>query len=156
MFANSLGNWQNWPAAGDTSSNPYTQVRFLSDTKLPEHFSEVLTFYRDQDDEGGRLSEDCHYLLSMPRPTARRWSVSVKTIQGAVTQLVTQDDVISNKNIVEINLSGSVQPGNWLQLNDQISPKVVLRLYDGDTIIAQGSGKDGKLDLPLLKRVACS
>jgi hypothetical protein len=153
IFANSYGKWQNWPVPGDTSSNPYTLARFLTETKLPEHFSEVLTFYRRDDDQGDGLSEDCNYLLSMPIPTARRWSVALETLPGQSPQLVTQDDVISVGGVVEVQLSNTPQPGNWLQISDAGSPKVILRLYDGETITAQG--RNGQLGLPSITRLAC-
>lgn len=158
FFTDQYGNWLNWPVAGNPASNPYTQARFIANGQLPEHFSEVLTFYRDQDDSGDKLVEDCTYLMSIERPTARRWSISLSGNASGARQLLTQDDAISIDRKVNVALSASPQPGNWLQMSNTVNPRVVFRLYDGDTITAQGpSGRgSGTLGLPSLKRVSCS
>ena len=132
------------------------QARFIANGRLPEHFSEVLTFYRDKDDSGDKLTEDCSYEMSIERPTARRWSISLTGNASNTQQLLTQNDVISVDRKVIVELSASPQPGNWLQMSNTASPRVVFRLYDGDTITAQGPSGGGTLGLPSLKRVSCS
>lgn len=156
LFTDQYGNWQNWPVAGNPAYNPYTQAKFTSNGQLPEHFSEVLTFYRDKDDSDDKLVEDCTYVLSVERPTARRWTISLTGNASNTQQLVTQDDAISIDRKVIVRLSASPQPGNWLQMSNADSPRVVFRLYDGDTITAQGPSGAGALGLPSLKRVSCS
>ena len=156
LFTDQYGNWQNWPVAGNPSYNPYTQAKFISNGQLPEHFSEVLTFYRDKDDSGEKLLEDCTYELSIERPTARRWSISVAGNGNSARQLLTQDDAISIDRKIVVAVSATPQPGNWLQMSTSTSPRVVFRLYDGDTITAQGPGGGGTLGLPRLKRVSCT
>lgn len=156
FFTDQYGNWKNWPVAGNPSNNPYTQAKFIANGQLPEHFSEVLTFFRDQDDTGDKLVEDCSYLLSIERPSARRWSISLTGNASGEPQLLTQDDVISIGRTVRVRVSTSPQQGNWLRMSDSDNPRVVFRLYDGDTITAQGPNGSGTLGLPSLSRVSCS
>jgi len=155
FFTHKYGNWNNWPVAGNPANNPYTQAKFIANGQLPEHFSEVLTFYRSEDDGGDKLTEDCTYVMSIDRPTARRWSISLTGNAGRTPQVLTQNDVISMGEKVTVLLSASPQPGNWLRISNADDPRVVFRLYDGDTITAQGTGS-GALGLPSLKRVTCS
>ena len=155
FFAHKYGNWNNWPVAGNPANNPYTLAKFIANGQLPEHFSEVLTFYRSEDDGGDKLTEDCTYLMSVDRPTARRWSISLTGNSGGAQQVLTQNDVISMGEKVTVTLSTSPQPGNWLRMPSTGDPRVVFRLYDGDTITAQGAG-GGALGLPSLARVSCS
>lgn len=155
FFTERYGNWNNWPVAGNPANNPYTQAKFIANGQLPEHFSEVLTFYRNQDDEGDQLAEDCTYIMSINRPTARRWSISLTGNAGRTPQVMTQDDVVSMGDKVTVLLSALPQPGNWLRMANTDGPRVVFRLYDGDTITAQGP-TGGTLGLPSLTRVSCS
>jgi hypothetical protein len=156
FFTDQYGYWKNWPVAGNPASNPYTHAKFIANGQVPEHFSEVLTFYRDQDDGGGKLTEDCTYLLSIERPTARRWSISLTGNADGDPQLLTQDDVISIGRTVRVLLSAAPQQGNWLRISNAAAPRVLFRLYDGDTITAQGPNGGGSLGLPSVKRVSCS
>ena len=147
------GNWYSWPSAGHPDSSPYSQARYLLAGTVPEHFSEVLTLYRDHDDDGGRLAADCTYIIAMQRPEARRWIISVFAEDGVQGAVLTQDDVISRAGRVELKLSGDPQPGNWLRLAADGSPRVVFRMYDGETILRQANGN---LELPSVKLEGCS
>ena len=156
VFASQLGYWQSWPVASGSDSNPYLLARYISKGHLPEHFSEVLTFYRTRDDDGNKISEDCTYVLSMKRPSARRWSVSAAAGAGDTRETFLNDTVISSGGNVEINIAATPQPGNWLNISDNGNPAIQFRMYDGDTITAQGQGENQKLDLPSIRLGACS
>jgi hypothetical protein len=126
------GNWYTWPGSGDPESSPYSQARFLLDGQLPEYFAEVTTLYRSRDDDGGRLSQSCVYLVSMKRPEVRRWTLSLVDEDDSATSLVTQDDVVSTGGTVEVRLASVTQPGNWLAFGNEGAGRLVLRLYDGE------------------------
>lgn len=147
------GNWYTWPSAGHPNSSPYSQARFLLAGTLPEHFSEVVTFFRRHDDSNGSLSSDCTYVVSMQRPGARRWALSVAADGDPQKRSLTQDDVIAHDDLIEVRLSGDPQPGNWLSTEGIDSPYLYFRLYDSETILSQG--KD-RLDLPRVKLETCS
>lgn len=135
MISERHGNWHSWPGAGDPVSSPYSQARFLLAGHLPEHFSEVTTLYRSEDDDGGNISGSCVYLLSLKRPGVRRWSVTIVDdgkSPGAGSSVLTQDDVFSRDGTVEIRLAALPQPGNWLPMPEDAAPLLVLRLYDGE------------------------
>ncbi len=147
------GRWYAWPTSGDPRSSPYSQARFLLDGHLPEHFTEVTTLYRSHDDDGGRLSQSCVYLVSMKRPEVRRWTLSLVNDNGAATSLVTQDDVISVAGNVDVHLADVPQPGNWLDFGGEDPGRLVLRLYDGDE---RASPADIDASLPRVMRERCS
>ncbi len=156
LFAEQLENWQFWPVSGAPNSNPYTIARYHNAGLLPEHFGEVLTFYRSRDDGGSKLSPDCTYMLEMPRPSARRWVVSVPTGDDESPQLLTQDTTFAEKGTIKISLSTTPQSGNWLKWSTTEVPKIVLRMYDGDTIVSQSTEQQEKLSLPSTRLVVCS
>jgi len=149
----SHGKWFTWPGAGDPASSPYSQAYFLLDGHLPEHFSEVTTLYRSHDDDGGRLSQSCVYLVSMKRPDVRRWTLSLLDENGAAGSIVTQDDVISIGGIVDVRLAGAPQAGNWLSFGEHDTGRLVLRLYDGED---RPSWADLDASLPKVTRESCS
>lgn len=147
------GQWFTWPSAGHPDSSPYSQAKYLLAGTLPEHFSEIVTFFRRHDDAGGSLSGDCTYVISMPRPGARRWALSIGASGEAQAEVLTQHDVIARDDRIEIRVSPEPQPGNWLRSNGVDAPYLYLRLYDAETILNQSSEK---LELPTVKLEACS
>lgn len=147
------GNWYTWPAGGAPDSTPYSQAYFLLRGHLPEHFTETMSLYRSHDDTGGRLSVDCVYLLTMERPEARRWTLSLTGEEGRASAVLTQDDVISMAGKIEVRLASVPQPGNWLRLSDEGSEQLVLRLYDGDDRLQPSEADAG---LPALAQESCS
>ncbi len=147
------GQWYAWPASGDPRSSPYSQAQFLLDGHLPESFTEVTTLYRSHDDNGGRISQSCVYLVSMKRPDARRWTLSLVDQDGTASSLVTQDDVISIGGNVDVRLAGVPQPGNWLAFAGRDPDRLVLRLYDGED---RASWAEIDAGLPRVSRESCS
>lgn len=147
------GNWFTWPSAGHPNSSPYSQSKYLLAGVLPEHFSETVTFFRQHDDDGGSLSAECTYLVSMARPAARRWALSVGEQGNMQTSVLSQNDVIASDDRIEIRVSAHPQHGNWLALNGLDAPLLYFRLYDAETILNQGSDR---LELPTVKQESCS
>ncbi|MGB7204685.1 MAG: DUF1214 domain-containing protein [Anderseniella sp.] len=156
FFASKLGHWYSWPVTSGSDSNPYVLARYISNGHLPEHFSEVLSFYRTHDDDGNRLSEDCTYVLSMKRPSARRWSVSATVGATDAAETFLKDTVISRAGIVEISISATPQPGNWLAISDDDNPVILFRMYDSDSIAANAQGDNQQLELPSITLGDCS
>lgn len=147
-------NWYMWPAPGDPESSPYSQSKFLLAGHLPEHFSEVTTLYRSHDDDGGQLSSDCVYLLSMKRPALRRWTISLLDGTGTAVSVLTQDTIISSGGTVDVRLASTPQPGNWLRFGPDGTGQLVLRLYDGEDR-PPGTEQTEAL-LPTLRQESCS
>jgi hypothetical protein len=147
------GQWFTWPSAGHPDSSPYSQSKYLLAGVLPEHFSETVTFFRQHDDAGGRLSSQCNYVVSMARPAARRWAVSLAAPDSAPTSVLTQNDVIANNDRIEISISGYPQSGNWLGSNGLDEPYLFFRLYDAETIL---NGGNDTFELPAVKLETCS
>lgn len=152
LISDRHGNWYTWPAGGAPDSSPYSQAYFLLKGHLPEHFTEATSLYRSHDDDGGRLSPDCVYLLNMARPGARRWTLSLAGDGEAVSSVMTQDDVISTAGRIEVRLAALPQPGNWLRFGEG-AERLVLRMYDGEDRLRQA-----ELDasLPTLRQESCS
>ncbi|MEE4236129.1 MAG: DUF1214 domain-containing protein [Anderseniella sp.] len=152
LISDRHGNWYTWPAGGAPDSSPYSQAYFLLKGHLPEHFTEATSLYRSHDDDGGRLSPDCVYLLNMARPGARRWTLSLAGDGGAFSSVMTQDDVISTAGRIEVRLAALPQPGNWLRFGEG-AERLVLRMYDGEDRLRQA-----ELDasLPTLRQESCS
>jgi hypothetical protein len=146
------GKWFAWPTAGHPDSSPYSLARFLLAERLPEHFSEVLTVFRNHDDDGGKLSSNCTYRLSMQRPQARRWVLSAFDGDTAQLAVLSDNDVVSSQDRIEVMAARDPQPGNWLRLEPDTAPTLVLRLYDTDSILAQ---QDQTISLPAVKLETC-
>jgi hypothetical protein len=152
MFSESHGSWSSWPAAGDPDANPYTLARFLTANHLPEHVSEVRTFYATHDDEGGTLSAACDYLVKMPRPAVRRWSISLYQPGVPGTPMLSQDRAFSINGTVTVRVSSTAKPGNWLDSSEVSDMKLVFRLFNGG---AAASQDELKVDLPSVELERC-
>ncbi len=146
------GRWYAWPTAGHPENSPYSLARFLLAERLPEHFSEVLTVFRNHDDDGGRLSTVCTYRVTMQRPQARRWVLSLVDGDAAQKTMLSENDVVSRQGVIDIIVSPDPQPGNWLRLDPDIAPTLMLRLYDTDSILAQ---RNEVVALPAVKLETC-
>ena len=71
-----VGIWHMNPLAGSTGGDPYSRLYIAITSILALNKSETIYFEARTDDEGGRLTSACDYVLTGPPPDARWWSVT--------------------------------------------------------------------------------
>ncbi|MFV0296388.1 MAG: DUF1214 domain-containing protein [Hyphomicrobiaceae bacterium] len=115
------GAWTTWLTAGRSDADPYTRAHFMRRGMMPETSALAITFEAITDDTGELLHSSCEYKLLGTEPPARFWSISVFDHNGelipneAERYSYNSETVLraSNKRL-EISLSRSARPGNWL------------------------------------------
>jgi len=120
--------------------------------------TEGLAFFSNKDNRGEQYASNCEYKLTGIIPRGRLWTLSYfeTSKQNNITKpaYITSDDVIwSEDNQLEIYISKTAQPGNWLPLTTKNRFSLVLRIYD--TPLTSGA-LDAAIKTPLIERVACT
>ena len=155
------GPWVAWPRAHAQNADPYTIARFARDGGLLPPSGESIRFVARTDSEGRSLEGNCYYEISGTFPSARRWTLSVYDTEGEFVENPANRYGFHNMEVlrrpdgaVDINVSPTVSPGNWLPAPQ--SGKgfiVVLRLYDSP-LATEGLLTD--FTLPQIQRRWCA
>ena len=153
-----IGQWNIWPKAAVPSADPYTKAYLARAGKTWMSTTEGLAFFSTQDSKGEHYASNCEYKLTGIIPRGRLWTLSyIETSkQKSITKpaYITSDDVIWNEdNQLEIYISKTAQPGNWLPLTTKNRFSLALRIYD--TPLTSGA-LDAAIKTPLIERVGCT
>jgi hypothetical protein len=156
-----IGGWQAWPLAQTENADPYAKAHRARAGKLLLGGAEGLVFFADRDSDGGRLSNDCTYVVVGQTPPARFWTLHA-TDENNVLLDVDEEFPSSyhSQNVLkdqsggfEINVGRRPAPGNWLATGDQNKFfKLVLTLFDTPTA---GSSRLIDLQMPDILSEEC-
>jgi hypothetical protein len=154
-----VGPWLAWPQSGTPSPDPYTRAFLSRSGTLPLGRSEGLQFVASTDSDGQRLDRACRYRIDGNTPTATFWTLTPQATNG---QRITRPDGPSsfessriaraNDGSVQLYVSKTLAPLNWLEIVGDGSFQLVLNLYD--TTIFSGIGP-GETNFPSIIREAC-
>ena len=152
-----IGQWDIWPKAADPLADPYTQAYLARLGKIWMSTTEGLAFFSSTDNNGETYASNCEYRLTGIIPRGRLWTLSYietgKLNSGISPAYITSDDVIwSEDEQLEIYISKTAQPGNWLPLTSKGGFTLTLRIYD--TPLTSGA-LDAAIKTPLIERVSC-
>jgi hypothetical protein len=156
----SLGAWQAFPKAQSADADPYAKNHRAKAGRLLLASAEGLVFSAVNDDDGDRLDAGCDYTLSGDTPPARFWILHVATLEndplskapGIPLSLNSRNVLYRRDGSLEIALSATAKPENWLAMPKDEKFKLVLTLLD--TPAAGSSGLIG-LSMPEIRKVAC-
>jgi hypothetical protein len=131
------GPWRGAPRDGTVDVDPYALATIARAGLLPLGAAEGLTFLAASDSAGARLSASCDYAVTGPMPTARYWTLSALTPEGAPMANpaerygFTSGEVLwQDKRPVAITVSDHARAGNWLPVPSETRFVLMLRLYD--------------------------
>lgn len=134
-----LGAWSMWVKAGSTTADPYTKAIISKSGEVPLQAAEGLELIATHDDNGRSFKAACTYAISGALPAARFWTLNAYTKDGQIASNIAERYGLTSTEIVrdeagnfEINISATIQPGNWLPVAP-LPFQLILRLYDTST-----------------------
>jgi hypothetical protein len=155
-----VGPWVAWTEIGSTDPDPYTRARIARQARLELGRSEGIEFVARNDSDGRPLDRNCRYRVDGQTPVARFWTLVAVGADGADIarpggQRAMRSPTIARPSdgSVEIRVSRTLAPGNWLEITGQGRFRLVLNLYDA----AIFSGLASEVErLPAILNEGCS
>jgi hypothetical protein len=156
-----VGSWTAWPTAGAANADPHVRARHAAAGTLPLNIAEGLAFTARADSGGRPLEMGCDYRIAGRMPAAGWWTVSLYHEDGGGLianparryGFESHEVVRSEDGTVEIVVSPSARPGNWLPSGDGDGRLLLmLRLYN--TPLSVGGAVDA-IEMPVIERGAC-
>lgn len=154
-----VGPWEAWPSAGGPDADPYSVAQLARTGEVPLGAGEGLAFTARRDSNGDLLSGRCDYMIEGLTPPARLWTLTAYDGEGRLMDNAAQRAGFHSREIVrsadggmQIALSPSVKPGDWLPVARVANISLVLRLYD--TPLTTATEFTG-IDMPSIRREAC-
>jgi len=155
-----VGPWKAWPGVGGMEIDPYARAVISRSGEAPLGKEQGLAFIAARDTFGEKLNGACRYRILDPTPQARFWTLGLATPAGGLIVNAAGRHEYSSAEILrregggfQIEISPTVEPGNWLSPGDASRFLVVLRLYD------TGLAPDTRLDpanFPKIVKLRCA
>lgn len=153
------GPWTAWPQAGTPAPDPYSRAQLARSGALQLGIAEGMKFVATTDSDGTRLDRACRYRIDGATPVATFWTLTPVDEAG---QMVARPDgpagfhsgriARAADGSVELYVSKSISPLNWLEIVGDGPFSLVLTLYDAE-IFSGVSSSDTRL--PAIIREAC-
>lgn len=131
------GPWVAWPRAGAPSPDPYSRAYISRNGSLQLGLSEGLQFIATTDSDGSRLDRACRYRIDGTTPVSTFWTL-VPTAADGIS--ITRPDgppgfqssriARANDGSMQLYVSRSLSPLNWLEIAGDGPFQLVLTLYD--------------------------
>lgn len=156
-----IGPWSAWRDVGVPAPDPYTRAFIARSGALELGASEGIQFIATTDSDNRRLDRGCRYRIDGTTPAARFWTlVPVAPDDGRpITREDGPTDFHSARlsragdGSVELYVSKTLAPQNWLEITGDGAFDLVLTLYDTSSL--SGVGADVAA-LPSIIREACA
>lgn len=155
-----IGQWEVWPTAGEPHANPYTKAYLARTGSTWMGTIEGLAFFAKADRNGAPLLSNCTYQMDGKVPRGRLWTLSSMARKSSQTtpryniNFITSHDVIWKEDeSLQINISKTAQPNNWLPLTTSGTFILALRIYD--TPLTSGA-LDAAIETPIISKSGCS
>lgn len=154
-----IGPWTAWPRSGLPAPDPYTRAYLARTGALQLGQGEGMRFIATTDSDGAPLQRNCRYRIDGNTPTATFWTLVPTAPDGTVIARPEGPPGFNSRRIARAN-DGSVQlyvsktlaPLNWLEITGDGAFWLVLDLYDTTVFSGVGSSDAG---LPSIIREAC-
>lgn len=157
------GPWQQWPAIGRDSADPYTKAHMITTGKLRISSDSAGIFEARTDTEGARLHSSCNYVIDGANMQGLWWSLGVFDSRGnliandADRYEFTADTIAPNPNgSFVVTLGRDARPGNWLPTSGAGRLVLVLTVLDPATGLSSEERAERNTHLPIIKREGCS
>jgi len=154
-----IGPWTAWPRAGSPEPDPYTKAYLARSGALQLGQGEGMQFIATADSDGTPLNRNCRYRIDGTTPTATFWTLVPTAPDGST---IARPDgppgfnsariARANDGSVQLYVSKTLAPLNWLEITGNGSFQMLLTLYD--TTIFTNTGT-GPAPLPSIIREAC-
>ena len=153
------GPWVTWKSEGREDADPYTRAHFMRRGMLPVSSSLVQTYQATADSDGQALYSSCDYLIEGDEPQAAFWSLAVFDEQGRLIPNPAERHSFNSATVMrpggnrlDIALSRSARPGNWLPTGG--AGRLTL-LFTLEEPRASGPDRSQPKPLPPIRRIAC-
>lgn len=153
------GPWLAWTQAGSPSPDPYTRAFIARNAALQLGQAEGMQLVATTDSDGRPLDRACRYRIDGRTPTATFWTLVPVGPSGAA---IARPDgppgfhsariSRANDGSMQLYVSKTLSPLNWLELTGDGPFSLVLSLYD--TVLFTGVG-DNETLLPSIIREGC-
>jgi hypothetical protein len=154
-----IGPWLAWTRAGSPAPDPYTRAYLARNGALQLGQGEGMQFVATTDSDGQSLNRACRYRIDGNTPTATFWTLVPTAPDGAT---IARPDgppgfqsarvARANDGSVQLYISKSLAPLNWLEITGDGPFQLLLTLYDTTVFTSAGSGDNS---LPSIIREAC-
>ncbi|MEO8758952.1 MAG: DUF1214 domain-containing protein [Devosia sp.] len=154
-----IGPWTAWPRAGSPAPDPYTRAYLARSGALQLGQGEGMQFVATADSDGAPLNRSCRYRIDGNTPTTTFWTLAPVAADGST---IARPDgppgfysariARANDGSVQLYVSKTLAPLNWLEITGDGPFSLVLNLYD--TTVFSTAGSDDN-DLPSIIREAC-
>jgi len=154
-----IGPWTAWPRSGLPNPDPYTRAYLARSGALQLGQGEGMQFVATSDSDGNALNRACRYRIDGNTPTATFWTLVPVAADGANIARPDappgfESDRIARANdgSVQLYVSKTLAPLNWLEITGDGPFQMLLTLYDTTVFTNTGSGP---ATLPSIIREAC-
>ena len=154
------GPWTTWTQAGSPSPDPYTRAYITRHAALQLGQAEGLQLVAATDSDGRTLDRACRYRVDGRTPTATFWTLVPVDAKGA--SIARPDGpqgfhstrvARANDGSMQLYISRTLSPLNWLEVVGDGPFALVLSLYD--TAIFSAVGATETATLPSIIREGC-
>jgi hypothetical protein len=159
----SYGPWQQWPAIGRESADPYTKAHMISTGKLRISSDSAGIFEARTDSTGAHLHSSCNYVIEGANMRGLWWSIGVFDTRGnliandADRYEFTADTIAPNPGgSFVVTLGRDARPGNWLPTSGAGRLILVFSVLDPATGLSAEERAERNKHLPIIKREGCS
>jgi hypothetical protein len=154
-----IGPWTAWAEVGSPTPDPYTRAFVSRSGTLQLGSSEGIQFTAATDSDGRRLERSCRYRIDGSTPVASFWTLTPVDADGTIiarqggpaafnsTRLARNTD-----GSLELYVSRSISPRNWLEITGDGPFSLVLTLYDSGSFDGTGTAD---AELPAIIREGC-
>jgi hypothetical protein len=123
------GMWLSRAAGLTGPASYYVRSHYLMEGRLPPAPGQIIEATAETDKDGARLLGRCRYRITSSGPLAAWWSLAAAEpggLGGSLQAVMASDGVVRSKDgTVDIALSASPQPGNWLRAPESRSIELV-------------------------------
>ncbi len=154
-----IGPWTAWPRAGLPAPDPYTRAYLARNGALQLGQAEGVQFIATADSDGTPLDRNCRYRIDGSTSTASFWTLVPTAPDGAT---IARPDgpagfqstriARANDGSMQLYVSKTLAPLNWLEITGSGPFWMVLTLYD-TTVFSGVSTND--TTLPSIIREGC-
>jgi len=153
-----VGGWTGSTMIGSEASDPYTRARIARRGLLAMARSEAIYFFRDRDQSGRRLREDCTYRMEGSSLPARWWSVTLYAEDDYLAQ--NDDDAHSvsaaTPGITADGWAATISPdlpdGPWISTREAGRFSLTIRLYNPSQRL---KAEPDTFEFPSVRRTGC-
>ena len=154
------GPWVAWRDVGAPNPDPYSRAYLARASAFELGTSEGLQFVATTDSDGRPLERECRYRIDGTTPTATFWTLTAVDDQftliarpDALPALHSERIARATDGSLQLYVSRTLSPRNWLEIVGEGHFSLVLTLYDVAGLTSGGAAPTG---LPAIIRETCA